>query len=286
MKKILREALASITKNIDVRGRHRAAQIVGNWLKPNGVETIHINGMDFPIDHTIMLQRLVYYGLYEEDFIKHLQKTLKEGDVFIDPGTNIGYISAVVSGLVGPSGQVFSIEPSKKCFNQIKTYLPKSTNQNIRLFHAALSDKVGKAQFCETDFIFDFGYSYLLEAEGDQPSRDTYQIDTLTIDSLCQKHQIEHVKYLKLDVEGSEFMAIQGAKTMLEAKKIEYVLVETTFYDKYEAINQKIADALTNFGYMPFQMKANGDLKPIKNIQNIKNNRFDVIWKVQTDTQN
>ena len=47
----------------------------------------------------------------EGDVNKLILSCLKDGDIFIDVGANIGYYSVLVGKIVGESGQVISVEP-------------------------------------------------------------------------------------------------------------------------------------------------------------------------------
>jgi len=69
-----------------------------------------INGVwfrfDFDLDPRI---KKMYLGEYETETVETMKKLLRQGDVFIDVGANIGFLSAVAAGLVG--GQIHSFEP-------------------------------------------------------------------------------------------------------------------------------------------------------------------------------
>lgn len=68
--------------------------------------------MVLDLDHTLFFHRAIYYGLYEESLVNFLKTRLRPGNIVLEPGANIGYISAVCVGLVGSTGHVHSFEPS------------------------------------------------------------------------------------------------------------------------------------------------------------------------------
>jgi FkbM family methyltransferase len=51
-------------------------------------------------------------------------------------------------------------------------------------------------------------------------------VNMSTIDKYCRDKQIDRIHFLKLDIEGHEFKALQGAKEMIAAKKIDFIQFE------------------------------------------------------------
>src|SRR5688572_18114779 len=117
MKGVLRKILKWWCSSVKFRGRHKLAFKFGEMIQPaGGKDHVKIGNIVLPIDHNIPMYRYVYYGIYEEDFIAFLKRTLKPGDVVVEPGANVGYVTAIMSQLVGENGLVISIEPSRHCF--------------------------------------------------------------------------------------------------------------------------------------------------------------------------
>lgn len=256
---MLRKILRGITSQVKVRGRHRLVQHMGKLLaSPPYHELLNIDGFNVEIDHSIEFNRYVYYHLYEEYFLGFLDKILRKGDVFFDPGTNIGYITAIASSLVGEKGQVYSFEPSKLCYERLKLSNPKLKN-NIHLFHAALSNRTGKAIFNDTPRALTRGFACLEEVDHPDDS-DSYEVETWSLDDFCSKFNINHIRCLKLDIEGSELLALQGASKLLASHKIDYMLVETEIKDTTRQRQKKIVRLLTGYNYLPHKLKAGGKL--------------------------
>jgi FkbM family methyltransferase len=231
---------------------------------------MRIGGITIPTDLAIEFHRYIFYGIYESEFIAHLRSVLRPGDVFLDPGTNIGYISAVAAELVGDTGKVISLEPSRTCFKQLESYLDAP---NITLLNCALHNRTGKAWFYDTPRVLERGFACLADVE--EPTDGVgYQVEVSTVDDLCERYSIDAVRYLKLDVEGAELMALQGATRKLAAAKIDFVLVETDFA---AAVTADIDQLLRSYGYAPFRADNAGRLHPIRAAD--QKGRFDVVWK-------
>lgn len=90
-----------------------------------------------------VLSKLIYEGNFELDEISFVNNTLKDGDVFIDIGSNIGLFSLIASNLVGRNGKVISFEPSPKTFKRLEENIELNELQNVKLNNIGLSDKKG-----------------------------------------------------------------------------------------------------------------------------------------------
>jgi hypothetical protein len=76
----------------------------------------------------------------------------------------------------------------------------------------------------------------------------TEEIKLTTIDLYCKKNNIEQIHFLKLDIEGHELNALNGAKNMIEKGKIDFIQFEfggcnidsrTYFQDFYYILKDK-----------------------------------------------
>ena len=58
-------------------------------------------------------------------------------------------------------------------------------------------------------------------------------VPTTTLDDFCSGHAIDRVNVLKMDIQGGELMALQGASRLLEAKAIDLIFSEVVFVEQY-----------------------------------------------------
>jgi len=64
---------------------------------------------------------------------------------------------------------------------------------------------------------------------------DSMKIDVTCIDSYCEKNNIDHIDFMKLDVQGFEPKVILGASNMLARKSINAIQTEIVFRDFYKS---------------------------------------------------
>jgi FkbM family methyltransferase len=83
-------------------------------------------------------------------------------------------------------------------------------------------------------------------------------VPVVTLDSFCRDQAINFVDILKLDVQGAEVQALNGAAGLLAAGRIAVVCSEVAFVPHYQG-HPMLPDLwafLARFGYSPYDMHA------------------------------
>jgi FkbM family methyltransferase len=189
---------------------------------------------------------------------------IDEKDMFLDVGAHIGYFSLLVSQL-SSNIKVISIEASKKTFNLLEKNTASSPN--IFILNMALSDKIGKTTFFEFPPLYD-EYNTIVKSQYVHQkwfmkySNNFYDVETLTGDKL--NHDLNFIPaYIKIDVEGAEFMVIKGLENTLRQNSITLIME----FAKDSKINERyiLADQLIkSLGYVAFKINDLGVLIPLK----------------------
>ena len=155
-----------------------------------------------------MCHTCFYHGdLPYERFTEALLRTyLREGDVFLDVGANIGYFTRIASTLVGPTGHVHAFEPMPSAIRLLR----KNSEHlaNVSLYEIALSDHRGNSDFS----VRKQGETSSLG--GDPLAAEMIRVRTDTIDNLFSAH--DRVDVIKIDVEGYEYEVLQGARATIQ----------------------------------------------------------------------
>ena len=68
-----------------------------------------------------------------------LNQFVKSGDHVIDIGANLGSYTKLLAVLVGPTGNVYSIEPAPFTFGVLKDNIQHARLDNVHLLHYAVS---------------------------------------------------------------------------------------------------------------------------------------------------
>ena len=60
------------------------------------------------------------------------------------------------------------------------------------------------------------------------------KVEITTIDSYCQKHNIQTIDILKIDVQGSELKVLQGAALMIQERRVKLIFTEISIAPNYK----------------------------------------------------
>ena len=123
------EKLASFFGSIGINKKTPGVLAVYNFFYnlfwPYG-KIIKVQGSKMQVDisgeNIAMRRTLEAYSLnkiHEKSTTDLFKKIIKEGDVVVDLGANIGYFSLLASKLVGSKGKVFSFEPEPKNYQYL-----------------------------------------------------------------------------------------------------------------------------------------------------------------------
>ena len=161
---------------------------------------------------------------------------LREGMTVFDVGANVGELALLFSRFVGASGGVHAFEPGSRAFERLETVCRAASLRNVRLNRLALAEEEGTVSL----HVYDDDYlSWSTRAL--RPLED-YGIDVkpvaveevpaTTLDAYCERNAVASIDLLKVDVEGSEFQVLAGARRMLGDRRVRCVTFEfgqTTF---------------------------------------------------------
>lgn len=143
---------------------------------------------------------------------------LRGGDCAFDAGANVGSISVAMSRIVGPKGKVFSFEPNPFTLTRIKRDLDVNGCSNVKIIPKAVWSESSKLLpfYCEDSY--DAAASRLL---WELPNSKQVQVESISLDDFCAEQKIIP-DVIKLDVEGVEYQALQGAAHLLKGASPGY----------------------------------------------------------------
>jgi FkbM family methyltransferase len=167
---------------------------------------------------------------YEPDYTSLMMKVLRPADAVIDIGANVGYFSLLAASLVTGSGTVLSLEPEKENFCFLQRNIKLNGLSNIKALNIAAGDTKREVDLY-IDPLNDGGHSLCGISPESRNLIGTSEvtiskIQMVTIDSLIGVENISNLKVIKIDTEGWEFHAIQGAISVIKKFSPPIILAE------------------------------------------------------------
>lgn len=150
-----------------------------------------------------------------------MKRVLTPTSVCVDAGCHTGQVLREMVALA-PNGRFLAFEPIPDLFGRLQA---EFTADNIRLFQLALSDKAGTTSF--NYVITNPAYSGLKKRVYGRPHEEDTQIQvqTETLDAILRSEAVPRVDYIKIDVEGAEYLVLKGAADCIKTHK-PYIVFE------------------------------------------------------------
>jgi len=192
----------------------------------------------------ILVSYLWKFSILESFETKLMEKIIKRDMVVFDIGANLGYYTLIFAGLTGEGGKVYSFEPEPENYKLLLKNIMANRYNNVIPIQKAVSDKEGKIKFfiSEEDkgnhSIYNFG-------NGGKATK----VETTTLDKFTRGKIKPNV--IKLDVEGAEFLAVQGMDNLIRNNKDITMICEFWPYAlrKCDTSPKEFIKKLENYGF-------------------------------------
>ena len=197
---------------------------------------------------------------YETEMRWFLAK-MKEGDLFVDVGANIGVYTLHASRRVGVNGKVFAFEPTPETFSDLQKNVQSNQCLNVKCEKIALADQIGEGCLVECGRAASNRISLL------PPTGKRAKIQVGTLDDYCQTNRIRKIDFIKVDIEGGEADFFSGG--IMTLKKDKPCILFESAHTGPAYLERKI---LRGLGYKLIlfnkgvQKEAGNDASPSRNI--------------------
>lgn len=163
----------------------------------------------------------------ELNVLKYLSEKFKKEKLIVlfDVGGNVGNYSKALSDFFKTNATIHSFEPSKKTY---EIFLDTTSNiQNIVPNNFGFSDTETNQLLYTNGDASGLASIYQRNLEHAGISMDkSEEIRLSTIDAYCKTNNIDRIHFLKLDIEGHELKALNGAKQMIRDNRIDVIQFE------------------------------------------------------------
>jgi FkbM family methyltransferase len=154
-----------------------------------------------------------------------LRHLVSADEVVVDAGAFNGVLMNIFAAQVGPFGRVLAFEPD--AINRERTLHNWKLNgspAHVELIPLGLWDCRAEIEFCERGAL---GSS----AFWDGPGGHKVKIRTTTLDQVVSERNLGRVDFIKMNIEGAEIKALQGARETIRRFKPHFAISSDHFVD-------------------------------------------------------
>ncbi len=179
-------------------------------LKLDTQQIVNTNGYRISVipDDPGISSELRIFRTHEPLTTELTKRELKEGNVCLDIGSNIGYYALLESKIIGNKGRVIAIEPSPKNFQYLKQNIELDDITNIHAYNFAVGDHDGEINFVISK-VSNLCY-VLSDGEPIPDSSKVIKIPLKKIDTFVKEEHLEKIDFIRMDVEGYEVKLFEG----------------------------------------------------------------------------
>ena len=191
---------------------------------------------------------LIRDGIFEAPESDLVSRLVRQGDTCIDAGSHVGYYTCFLAHLVGESGRVYAFDANPEACDAAKRNLSLNGMTWAEVTNIALSDHEGSLSFHVSS-----DEQTGLSSVGLIPNfKKTIHVPCGRLETSLDNRGINHVRLLKIDVEGSEEMVLSGLGRFLTDHLTDFILVEL-YDERLQVMNtntEKVRQILRKAGYL------------------------------------
>jgi FkbM family methyltransferase len=184
-------------------------------------------GFRMPCDLAEALQRQYYFfGTYflEEHILRAWTDAALDARTVFDVGANSG-IYSLAALAAQPAAQVHAFEATPEIAARLRRTAGLNRLAGLTVHAKAVSDVDGVSLLrrCGDDVGGNEGMNYIVR---DVAGAEGERVPTIRLDSACREMGIDRIDLLKLDIQGAEGAALDGARDLIADRRIGAVFME------------------------------------------------------------
>jgi FkbM family methyltransferase len=198
-------------------------------------------------------RNLIFGQEYDPHLSSFLKRVVKPGMTAVDIGANVGFITMLLGELVGKSGRVLAFDPNPENCRLLLLSIAKNGFDHVKLFPFALSDTIGAASFYHAHGS---NGGFWSKADGVLTQPNSFVVPTIRLDTVYS----ERIDFIKIDVEGAEYLAITGAEELI--RRFRPIIISEYCLGMLEPVSgisgSHFLHWMKNFGYRAYVLGRSG----------------------------
>lgn len=217
-------------------------------ISPRWAATVRVRrqGVRLELDLRDNLQAVLYYaGRYEPAVRRFLRAELRQGDVVMDVGANIGIHALTAAKRLNElgGGRVIAFEPAADSVAKLGAGAARN-GVRLEVVPMALGERQEEVAL-RTDSRYDEADAGVRSLYGD--GAVVQDVPVVRLDDWAREHRLDRLDVVKVDIEGAETAALTGGSRTFKRLRPRAVLVE----DKRPDERARLHAVLDELGYLP-----------------------------------
>jgi FkbM family methyltransferase len=180
-------------------------------------------------------------GEFDPNVFEPLRSALKPGGTFLDVGSNVGFYSILAVDIVGVTGAIHAFEVDERPLRCLRKTIAHEQLGNFHLHEMAVGHRDGEVGL---EMREDSGNSGVVESGGGR------QVKMTKLDTWWRATGAKNIQAIKLDIEGAELLALQGAREMLRAERPLLVCeADEALQKRFDYGPRQLVDEFATLGY-------------------------------------
>lgn len=188
------------------------------------IYTIYGTKMYLNPDDSVISKFLNLHLYWEKEESEFFKNQINDGMKVVDIGANIGYFTLLFSKWVGQNGKVYSFEPELSNFDLLKKNINANNFSNIIFHKKAISNYDGDVSLYLSEKNIGDHRLFNFQALNDNYSRKSIKVECSKLDSIISEK--DKIDLIKMDIQGAEFLALDGMQETLNKNRDILLLTE------------------------------------------------------------
>ncbi|MGG5887769.1 FkbM family methyltransferase [Falsiroseomonas sp. HC035] len=208
-----------------------------------------------------MTPDIILRGQWEPHVEAVLRRYLKPGMRVAEVGANIGFHTLVMAEAVGPTGHIDTFEPYPKVLPLLRrTLAANQFHRRVTLHEVAILDQAGEVRFAADPT--QAGSAHLAIPVAAANYTEGFATPALRLDDALA--DLPALDLLRMDVEGTEGLALRGATALIaRSPRLVVVMEWSPIMLAPRGDVAELSAWITGLGFRARRIERNGQLTPV-----------------------
>lgn len=180
-----------------------------------------------------------------------LKVLLKPGDSFFDIGANHGSFSLMAAQVLGSEGNMLAVEAQPRLANLVRQSFAANLTCNFEVHQLALGDRHGEVEFMIP--VDTSGSAGIFAGHSGTHKFQKLTVQLKPFDDLIDISKFKPNGLMKLDIEGSEYAFLKGAKKAItQLQPTIFMEINPNTLKASDVDLEEIKTLLSEYGYQTY----------------------------------